>query len=201
MDNGYYILNNGEQEGPFTFEELTAFELDVHTRVQSPLTGVWEDACDIPELYGYFISIGINFPTEDNLATFWWRLLAYVIDLLMLSFIAAIIIQVLAVNKIVVDLTNYNDLLKIDLVLYIVLIVYNTICESTRMKGTLGKKLCGLVVVDVDGVKLTFFNALLRNLGKAVSLYFFGLGFISIFFSEHRQAMHDYFAKTYVVKV
>ena len=69
------------------------------------------------------------------------------------------------------------------------------------MKGTLGKKLCRLVVVDADGVGLNFFRALTRAFGKIISQQILYLGFFSVLFSEHKQALHDYMAKSYVVKL
>jgi len=55
--------------------------------------------------------------------------------------------------------------------------------------------------VDIDGAGLTYLNALLRSLGKAISIFLFYIGFLSIFFTEHRQALHDQLARTYVVKL
>ncbi len=201
MDSRYYVLSEGEQTGPYDLDELTEMDLDVQTRVFSPVTGNWQNACDVPELYDYFTSRGINFPTEDNLASFWWRLLAYLIDCTLLSFVLAIVIEIFASNGITFNMQSYNDLMKLQLCFYVVLIIYNSICEASAMKGTVGKKLCHLVVVDSDGATLGYFTSLFRSLGKALSLYFFCLGFISIFFSEHRQALHDYMARCYVIKL
>jgi len=69
------------------------------------------------------------------------------------------------------------------------------------MKGSIGKKICRLVVVDIDGMGLTFVNALLRSFGKAISVFLLYIGFVTIFFTEHKQALHDQLARTYVVKL
>lgn len=209
MTNDYYILEDGEQKGPFTFDDLTDMGLDIHTRVLSPLADTWQDACDLPEFYRYFESRGMHFPTEDNLASFWWRLLAYIIDFVILYFVSGIIFTILASKGITFKLQSYNDFLKLSasdmLILQSIssvpLIIYNSICEASAMQGSVGKRLCRIVVVDIDGVRLTYSNALLRSIGKAISIAFLFLGFLSIFFSEYRQAMHDYLAKTYVVKL
>ena len=55
MNSDYYILEDGEQKGPFTFDELIEMEPDLHTRVLSPNADGWQDACDLPELYDYFL--------------------------------------------------------------------------------------------------------------------------------------------------
>jgi uncharacterized RDD family membrane protein YckC len=209
MGHDYYILENEAQTGPYTFDELTEMDLEIHSRIRSSLADIWQDACDLPELYPYFEARGIYFPTGDNLASFGWRLLAYIIDYAILSFVMNFILKIFASFGMVFNLRSYNDLLKmpvkemllLQLITSLTLILYNSICEASPMKGSIGKKLCKLVVVDVDGQGLTYLNALLRSVGKAVSIFLFYMGFVSIFFTEHRQALHDQVAKTYVVKL
>ncbi len=209
MTGNYYILENEVQKGPFTFEELTATEIGLHDKILSPETDTWQEACDLPELFVYFEARGVVFPTEDNLASFWWRLLAFFIDYVIISLFLGFVLALLISYGLVVKVQTYDDLVKVSnsyrlqlqLAVYTTLIIYNSIGEVSPMKGSLGKKICGLVVVDTDGVGLTFPRSLLRSMGKVVSLFFYGAGFISIFFSEYRQALHDYFAKCYVVKV
>jgi uncharacterized RDD family membrane protein YckC len=210
MNNDYFILEKDEQKGPFTFNELVEMEIDLHTRVLSPLADGWQDACDLPEFFEYFGSMGIVFPTEDNLASFWWRLLAFFIDLLLVSFLLSFFIMVFdpALIKVLDPSLMFDKVKflaerqKISYITFGLFFIYNALFEASGLKGTIGKKLCRLVVVDGDGVGPTFLMAVSRNLGKAVTMYFlFGIGFLSIFWSEYRQAMHDYLAKTYVVKV
>ena len=208
MGNDYYILEKGEQTGPFTFDELTDMGLDVHSRVLSPLADGWQDACDLQEFYAYFEAQGIYLPTGDNLATFGWRLLAYIIDYVIYSILMQYTLVILASMGITFNLRSMDDLFKMPIfqmlelqVIYsLIIIVYNSICEASAMKGSIGKRIFKLVVVDIDGQGLSYLNALLRSVGKTLSIFFIYTGFISIFFSEHRQAFHDYLAKTYVVK-
>jgi uncharacterized RDD family membrane protein YckC len=42
-------------------------------------------------------------------------------------------------------------------------VLYFTVCESAPMRGTLGKRALGLIVVDVEGQRLRPSAALLRN--------------------------------------
>ncbi len=208
MGNEYYILEDGEQTGPYTFDELTDMGLDIHTRILSPGAEGWQDACDLPELYPYFEAQGIYLPTGDNLASFGWRLLAYIIDYVIYSILMQYTLVILSSMGIVFKIGSIDDLLKmpvlqvlqLQLIYSLVIIVYNSICEASPMKGSVGKRIFKLVVVDVEGQGLSFLNALLRSAGKALSIFFIYTGFISILFTEHRQAFHDYLAKTYVVK-
>ncbi len=209
MAQEYYILEDGEQQGPYTFNELTAMDLDIHTRILSPLGDTWEDACDLPEFYPYFESRGIYLPTGDNLASFGWRFLAWVIDYFLISVLASFVAKVLITQGIIRSFTSYSAILKasprelfiMQLSFIIPLIIYNTVCEASPMKGSIGKKICRLVVVDINGMGLTFINALLRSFGKAISVFLLYIGFVTIFFTEHKQALHDQLARTYVVKL
>ncbi|MDB4921876.1 RDD family protein [Mucilaginibacter sp.] len=208
MTNDYYILVDGEQSGPFSYDELTEMDLDIHTRVLSPLGDTWQDACDLPEFYPYFESRGIYLPTGDNLASFGWRFLAWIFDYLVVSYLTSFVVKVLVLKNVIPVVQSYEALLKAPRVLLILqlsfsltLILYNSICEASPLKGSIGKKLCRLVVVDINGMGLSYLNSLLRSAGKAISIFFLYTGFLSIFFTEHRQALHDMLAKTYVVKL
>jgi uncharacterized RDD family membrane protein YckC len=211
MNDQYFILEDGEQTGPFSLDEVIEKEPDLHTRILSPTEDTWQDACDLPELYQYFIDLGVNFPTENNLASFWIRLGAFIIDMILIVFTLDLIVVILSSMGYLPNLmtyTNVQALMKLPVRQFVLLeitgnaliILYYTFCEASAMKGTVGKWICRLQVVDADGMGLTFLNALVRSVGKIVSTQFYGIGFISIFWTEHRQALHDFIAKSYVVK-
>ena len=62
-----------------------------------------------------------------------------------------------------------------------------------------GKKLLGLAIQKKNGGNLSFGKAIVRELGKIISIIPLGLGFIWIFFDKKRQAWHDKFAGSVVV--
>jgi len=72
----------------------------------------------------------------------------------------------------------------------------------TGSKGaTLGKMLFKIQVVDENYQKISFGKAALREIiGKFVSSFVFGLGYIWTLFDEKKQSWHDKIAKTYVIK-
>lgn len=208
MTDVYYILEDGEEKGPYTFDELTGIMPDVHTRILSPTDG-WQDACDLPELFPYFEAQGVNFPTEDNLSSYWWRLLAYLIDFILLSVIMGFILSILITSGVLgmnlptyqsIDKIPYNELLTVQVIFNALIVIYNSICEASATKGSLGKRFCGLVVVDADGLALKYHITLLRSVARVFSVFFYGFGTFSIFWSEYKQALHDFLAKSYVVK-
>ncbi|MEO7211240.1 RDD family protein [Mucilaginibacter sp.] len=208
MINSYYILENGEKTGPYTQYELMDMGLDIHTMVLSPLDEDWQQACDLPEFNEYFEQQGYLFPTATNLASFWWRLLAYLLDYIIIIVIVAVFFIVLSI---ILSLTGGSPILTDDesstkaepilnLVGILAMISYHSICEATSLRGGLGKKICKLSVVDANGMRISFSKALSRNLGKILSSMVLGIGFLSIFWDDHRQGWHDHLAKTYIIK-
>jgi uncharacterized RDD family membrane protein YckC len=83
---------------------------------------------------------------------------------------------------------------------FVLQVLYYSFMESSKYQGTLGKMALGLIVTDANGAKLDFTKALIRNLGKIVSWFVMGIGFIMAGFTEKKQALHDMIASTLVVK-
>lgn len=76
--------------------------------------------------------------------------------------------------------------------------LYYGVCEGSSMSATLGKKICGLVVVDEHGNKLNSGQGFLRSLCRTVSSAIFGIGFLVALFDNESRALHDKMAKTFV---
>ena len=79
-------------------------------------------------------------------------------------------------------------------------ILYFTLMESSRHQATLGKMALGLKVTDMNGLKLDFTKAFVRNLGKILSNFTMLIGYIMAGFTEKKQALHDMIAGTLVVE-
>ncbi|NLD57445.1 MAG: hypothetical protein GX651_04835, partial [Methanomicrobiales archaeon] len=69
---------------------------------------------------------------------------------------------------------------------------------SSGYRASPGKILCGIVITDVNGRTVSFRRALMRELGKYVSLLIAGIGILLIGFTEKKQGLHDYLALTVV---
>ncbi|AMR31478.1 hypothetical protein A0256_08590 [Mucilaginibacter sp. PAMC 26640] len=206
MFNEYYLLANGEKTGPYTTQELMKMDLEIHAQILAPGTDTWQDASDLPEFFEYFQRAGYHFPTEDNLASFGRRLLAYLIDYVFLSVLMGVIasgyiLRIQAVTqKAAPSDADVMVLMQFTFFYFIIYSLYHTLCESTPMRGSIGKKLCKLAVVDADGRRLSVGRALIRNFAKWVSFAAFGIGFLNILWNDRRQAWQDMLAKTYVIK-
>ena len=208
MTDNYYILQDGEQAGPFTGYELMEMGLDVDTMLLPAMSSKWQKASDLPEFNPYFEAKGIYFPTLDNLATFWWRLLAYAIDCVVLYLLINILVMLLVafgpVENLLTKIQKFDtkdpiNQLTLNLIGFALSVVYNTIFEATSMRGSIGKKICKLAVVDADGRRLGIGQAFLRNLYKFISGAALCLGYLNVFWDEHRQGWHDQWARTYVI--
>jgi uncharacterized RDD family membrane protein YckC len=78
-------------------------------------------------------------------------------------------------------------------------LLYYAWFESSRYQATPGKLAVGMIVVDLEGNRISFRKALVRNLSKIVSAAILDIGFIMIGFTEKRQGLHDMIAGTVVV--
>jgi uncharacterized RDD family membrane protein YckC len=79
-------------------------------------------------------------------------------------------------------------------------ILYFTFMESSKFQATIGKLALGLIVTDLNGGKLDFTKAFIRNLCKIISNFTLLIGYIMAGFTEKKQALHDMIASTLVVK-
>jgi uncharacterized RDD family membrane protein YckC len=205
MINNYYIIESGERAGPFSHIELMENGLPPQALILSPISNEWQRAVRLPEFSAYFESQGIYYPSKVNLANFWWRLLAYFIDyVLLITFMAMIgvllgLISVYTGNHWFDSDKEYK--FEENLLGIVVFILYHSISESTRIQGSIGKVVCKLKVVNTEGERIDYPKAIGRNLGKILSSLMCGMGFLNIFWDKNRQAWHDQLAKTYIIRV
>jgi len=79
-------------------------------------------------------------------------------------------------------------------------IAYYAVMESSQYQATLGKMALGLKVVDMQGRRISLGRALGRLFGKILSTIPCDIGFIMAGFTEKKQALHDMIAGTLVVR-
>ncbi|HVS83751.1 MAG TPA: RDD family protein [Pyrinomonadaceae bacterium] len=137
-------------------------------------------------------------------AGFWIRFLAYFIDTLIscaVFFPVGIILGVIIVAS--GSDPNSADMILLRLSTNGLSIVagwlYFSLCESSAWQGTVGKKVLGLRVTDLDGRRISFGRATGRHFSKILSGLILGIGFIMIAFSEKKQGLHDQIAGTLVL--
>ena len=141
-------------------------------------------------------------------AGFWRRLVAYILDSLLLSILLSPINLVLMpagaknmmetmftnINHNQMALPDINDLIKmlaISAVTTLIIFFYYASCESSRYQATPGKLALGLKVIDIHGNKLSFWKASGRYVAKFVSALTLFIGYIMAGTTKHQQALHD----------
>lgn len=141
-------------------------------------------------------------------AGFFVRLLAFVIDSLLVN--AIFIILGFVLDYSMVYLLNYfgitDDELVTDIIggtiyfIYIFLFPAYFIYFTYKYQQTIGKKILGIKVVSANEDELSLGMIIEREtLGKILSGLFLGFGFLMVIFTKNKQALHDKIAKTFVV--
>ena len=68
------------------------------------------------------------------------------------------------------------------------------------MRGTFGKMVMKIAVVDLVGQRISFARATGRFFAKFLSALIIGIGFIMVAFTERQQGLHDVLAECLVVR-
>ena len=129
---------------------------------------------------------------------FWIRLVAYIIDAILLSIASGIVGSIFGVNIFSPDPGNYsNASTGISILMGL---LYFALLESSERGATVGKMAMGLRVVTDKGERLSFPNAIGRYFAKIVSAIILCIGFIMIGFTDRKRGLHDMIAGTLVIK-
>jgi uncharacterized RDD family membrane protein YckC len=86
------------------------------------------------------------------------------------------------------------------LVGFVIAVVYQWYFLTQQNGQTPGKRIMGIRVIKVNGNKLEFADALVREIGYVINTAVFFLGWIWALFDKENQGWHDKLAGTYVVK-
>ena len=130
---------------------------------------------------------------------FWIRVVAYIIDAILLSIVVGVLASLLGFNLMETDWERYDP--TINLLSFVIGWLYFALMESSERGATLGKMALGLRVVTSDGQRLSFMNATGRYFAKIISAIILFIGFIMIGFTDKKRGLHDMIAGTLVIKV
>jgi uncharacterized RDD family membrane protein YckC len=142
-------------------------------------------------------------------AGFWLRAVAYAIDNLLLGFVLGNLLLRPLMGRpggIPADDPWYlfeNTTPQVTALMLLFLMgnwVYFSLSESSRWQATVGKKVLGLMVVDLQGHRLSFARASGRFFAKILSSMTFLVGFFMAGFTQRKQALHDIVAGCLVIK-
>ena len=151
---------------------------------------------------------GVASGPRVDYAGFWLRLLALIIDnlILLLGFVLVLIplIFLTGLHKFLDDFHPDEDMNNVGVAMFVGIILiaatvsliltwlYHALMESSDWQATLGKKVLGLVVTDMAGQRVSFGRSTGRHFGKLITnLIPAFLGYVMAGFTEKRQALHD----------
>jgi len=156
---------------------------------------------------------------NTNYAGFWMRLVAVIIDGIIIGVAQSFVLVPLlaavgfgfASNAETMDFSDPDQAAGIIasiaalmggywILAMVIQVLYFTFMESSKLQATVGKLALGIKVTDLQGNKLDFTKALIRNLCRIISNFTLLIGYIMAGFTEKKQALHDMIASTLVVK-
>jgi uncharacterized RDD family membrane protein YckC len=172
-----------------------------------------------PSVPQYPAPVAYSHPTVLY-AGFWLRVVAYLIDSLVLGLVfMAFFIPFAMMTGLVgffgrihpgADPQDIRNMMGGTFFLGLLVIVtlgflggwlYHAMMESSDWQATLGKKALNLRVTDMTGARVTFNRASGRHFGKIITgLIPFGVGFMLAGLTERKQALHDMLASCLVLR-
>jgi uncharacterized RDD family membrane protein YckC len=144
---------------------------------------------------------------------FWVRLLASLIDSMLLGVLTSIITTPFLLSYMgqfsdssssfatdgTVDSSFWTLYFILVAATFIVQMAYQTIAVG-KWGRTVGKVALGLKVVKPDGSRVSYWRALGRSLAYYLNQITFGLTYLMIAFTHKKRGLHDYIADTVVIK-
>ncbi len=135
-------------------------------------------------------------------ASFSRRVLAHIIDSLIVNCFLEVIYWGLKVfvnlnDKNVIDTGNIMLIALYGAGFLMIDAPYEILSYCSKYQATIGKRVVGIVVMDVNGERVSFTRAVLRFLAtfpSAISL----VGYLMVLFTRKKQTMHDMLAGTVV---
>ena len=131
-------------------------------------------------------------PAQPRYAGFWIRLLAYIIDAIILGALTFPLARVLSMMGIGEQSSNVMSIA--------ISWMYFAVFESSGWMASPGKKALGLIVTDEQGGQLSVGRATRRYFAKILSALLLGIGFVMIAFTARKQGLHDKMFHTLVLR-
>ncbi|SEJ26817.1 RDD family protein [Frateuria terrea] len=154
----------------------------------------------------------------EDYAGFWKRLVAYIIDAIVLYIPNMLIMNAFGneaaqaklqqamlaagtdFNVVMAAYGQYYETMRAGVALTALLVwLYFAICESSAWQATVGKLAMGIRVTDLEGRRIGFWRALGRYAAKILSWFILAIGFLMIGWTRRKQGLHDMLANTLVL--
>lgn len=141
---------------------------------------------------------------ETTYAGFWVRVLAYIIDSILLISVQSVLSLLISMTIGLLGIATDGDP-AINTVIWLfgaVLSISYAVFFTGYCGQTPGKMALRLKVIRTDGSPINYGRAALREvLGKFISSLLLGIGYLMVAFDSRKQGLHDKIADTYVIKL
>jgi uncharacterized RDD family membrane protein YckC len=204
-----YITRDGQRTGPYSLEEvnrqLAAGTISPVDQAWSEGSPGWKPLLSFPGVImpggasSTAMPLGMATPVSAGAikyAGFWIRVVAYIIDVVILGMGLWIIALPFQRSP-----EEGGGTSAIGAILQIVLgFLYMPVLWSSPMQATIGQRICGLRLIRPGGNRISFARGIARMLAMILSGMLLCIGYLMVAFTECKQGLHDMLAGTYVVK-
>ena len=219
LQQHYYLHDGGGVIGPISGEKLKdmieggVVKRDANVNIVGEPN--WIPIEQHPPFSGFFpagrpaAAVGRPRPAaaagEAKFASFWIRAAAYAIDYVLtlgLVTIAAVIFAIVSVTLFGQPLTEewldaHN--LAVNVAGTAIALAYYAYFSAGPWQATPGKRICGIYLIRTNGQRVDAAFAVLRDVAYIVSALPLFIGFLMVFWSDERKALHDILCGTRVV--
>jgi predicted Zn finger-like uncharacterized protein len=141
---------------------------------------------------------------EQSYAGFWIRVLAYLIDSVLLVTVQTVLSLLINLTIGMLGIATEGDP-AINTIIWLfgaVLSISYAVFFTGYCGQTPGKMALRIKVIRTDGSPVSYGRAALREvLGKFISSILLGIGYLMVAFDNRKQGLHDKIADTYVIKL
>jgi uncharacterized RDD family membrane protein YckC len=145
--------------------------------------------------------------TPTGYGGFWIRVVAYIIDGIILNIGLGIVGMFLGISLIPADPAHTDPIEAMSQMgtfqglALVASWLYFSLMESSARGATVGKMAVGLRVVDEQGQRISFLRATGRFFAKFISALILLIGYFMVAFTDRKRGLHDIMAGTLVVKI
>ena len=131
--------------------------------------------------------------SRGRTANIFYRLISYWIDVI-------IVLTIVVLIRMLFSFLGINlEIRQLTIPVIVLLWLYFAGFESTRLKATPIRFLCGIQVVDLKGQQISFIRSSARYIFAFLSDITFSLGNALVFLTKYNQSLHDVVTSTLVV--
>ena len=177
-----------------------------------------DPSASVPPEYSPHVPLGFQgvvIHSTVGYAGFWLRLVAVLIDFILIYFVRRLIFLPFGIGagmgmhglfhgrhpQDIGELMPVIGLMiRVAIISAILQWLYFSLMESSVWQATIGKKLLGLTVTDLEGRRIGFGRATGRYFAKIISTLILCIGYMMAGFTEKKQALHDIIAGTLVLR-